>query len=119
MGPEFIIATIDQPEPRGVQFSELYNLQKSITHLTLLWDYHSYHVNLVDKVFIINGGRKLQVEQFPGPVRLVYARRNTMMMTGGNPKPLITYLLGMEDDNNQLLLHVSDTGGTWAWKNHR
>lgn len=123
MVPEYIISTVDQGSPRIVPFSELYAQRRDITAMTLLWDHNSYHVNVVDRYFIINGGRKLHFEDlFPVPM-ILYSRRNRFEVSDGEgaKDPMVTYLLGLQsqDEKKQLFLHISGDGQAWAWDNAR
>ena len=125
MAPEIIISTKSQPTPAVVPFSALFSQRESITQMTLLWDYNSYHVNLSDKYFIVNGGRKLFFEDnIEGEIRLLYARRNRMSVSIGSPgadcdKFVSAYLLGVESDKKKLFLIISDDGAEWGWKDNR
>lgn len=127
MSPEIIICTIDQPNPSVVPFSELYGQKEKITQMVFLWDYNSYLVNLPEKYFIVNGGRKLFFgDNIEGEIRILYARRNRMSVSVNQDvveqesnSQTTSYLLGVESSDKQLLLIISEDGGAWAWKNKK
>lgn len=129
---EFMVTTKGNNVPKTVQFEQLYGLKPDITSVTLLWNTNCYHVNVPQKVFIINGGRRIVMKGFEKAenIELLYARRNTveidMQKTSGNgqaPKPEQSYLLGfqgmIDGEKREIMLHISEAGELWYWRDHR
>jgi hypothetical protein len=130
--PEFFITTQDNPEVRPVPFVNLYAQRDFMTSMTLLWDCNSYHINIIDKYFIINGGRRIPVTGKLDSIKVLYARRNNVELTvtgGKEVKRGISYLLGFEavNDNNltegpvkhELMLHISSDGKVYTFRDKR
>jgi len=134
MKVEWIITTSDDEGPRKVQFRELYALKDKIEQMTILWDVNSYHVNIPERYFIINGGRKLFFKDEFDEAVLFYAKRNRKTI-GMNKAPVartvegkvlshsVTYLLGLDgtQDGKEkiLLLQTSPDGKFWRWQDHK
>lgn len=126
--PEWIITRVDDPKPQRVEFPDLFSQKDQITSIAVLWDTNSYYVNIEEGYFIINGGRRLQ----PTGVammedrRIEYARRNSRSFAVGQQDKSVnssSYLVGIEgrieNEERQLLIHVSSDGRSWGWKSHR
>ena len=130
---EFIITVQKDLVPKTVKFEQLNSIRDKITSLTFLWTTNSYYVNIVRKYFIINGGRRLQIEKdFHGyeKVALLYCKRHTITMGtneiisngGGVKKHNIFYIMGLQgigDEPKEILLHISPNGRMWKWLDHR
>ncbi len=101
--PEWVISVYGEPKPRSVSFKELFELKDKISSMTLLWNTHSFYVNVEEGYFIINGGRRLKPLPFESleDKKILYARRNSMNVTvSGNDDLkqgdiIVTYLLGV------------------------
>ena len=120
---EIIITTQEDPKPRVVDFSELYTLREDISSMMYLWDTNCYYVDVVNRTFIINGGRKIKFETFRDS-RILYRRRNqvhvTMDAPGSNGKKHdIHWLLGIEDKGtgDMVFVEVTENGHDFAWQN--
>ena len=132
MGPEFIVRVKDEKSPRPIEFEDICALKDRLLSLTLLWDTNCYLVNRERRFFIINGGRKIALEDFKGcrDLGVFYRRRhNKDLIFGAVPDQAVegehrvSYLIGFEGtvDNEEKItfLHVSPDGKTWLWKNHK
>jgi len=129
--PDFIITTDDNAEAREIQFSDIFNLKNKITSIMLLWDYNSYYVNIEQGYFIINGGKRIQptVATMMLHKKLEYARRNRMDIQMDGDDTLeesdirMSYLFGIEgivdNEHKSILLHISEDGFLWGWRDKR
>jgi len=75
--PEWFITTVSRKDPEKVLFKDIFKQRNEILSMMILWDYNSYYVNILDRYFIINGGRRLQptvLLQLENPI-VCYARR--------------------------------------------
>jgi hypothetical protein len=125
-----MITTYENFSAHKVDFSELYSKKNQITSMLLMWDYNSYYVNITNKYFIINGGNRIRptiMETMEQPV-LEYARRNRANIeinveSTKNGKVEISYLIGVtglcDGTAKSILLHISETGDMWMWKEDR
>jgi len=119
---EIIITTIENPsQPRVVQFSDLYSLRNDIKSMMYLWNTNCYYVDVVDRTFIINGGRKVKLDF--GECKILYRRRSQLKLavnTGDSTERKTLWLLGIEEKggtNQMTFLIVSDDGRVWRWAN--
>ena len=128
--PTFLVSTEYPLKYKICSFSQLYNIRFDIKSLILLWDFNSYLINIHDKYFIINGGRKIQPNVFNEmkDFHLIYARRNriNIVLDSDKPteKPQKFYLFGIEGkflDNmaNSILLQISEDGTQWIWRDKK
>lgn len=120
---EIIITTQeDSNQPRVVEFLDLYDLRNDITTMMYLWNANSYFVDVVNRTFIINGGRKLKFGDM-GPCRILYRRRNQQRYATNDlskaSEKVVLWLLGLEEigTKRRLLLIVSEDGVAWRWAN--
>ena len=123
---EIIITTSKFPdEPRGVDFGELYDLHRSedIITMMLLWNHNSYYVNSQERTFIVNGGRKMVLEQL-GECKFLYRRRtqfevgmNNLKDVSGPKDKRVNWLIGFEEIGTavMVLLQISEDGLHWMW----
>lgn len=128
MSPEWIVWIGDDPKPVSLQFEELFPVKDQIKKVVLLWDTNSYVIDVVNKSFIINGGRLFQpvgLQDMENAV-LEYAARHTRqlsMTADSESSESISYLAGVkgtiENEERQLLIHVSSDGRSWSWKDHK
>lgn len=126
---EWIISNHDKPEPHVVDFEEIYDLRDQINSITLLWDTNSYHVDLVRKEIIINGGRRICIKGFErmGDLTAIAVKRHTKRISfngdEGDPGEMVSYLIGWEKDvegeKKEIMLHISPDGREWCWRDHR
>ena len=126
-GPEWIITTYEDDNPRKVDFLELLGLRDQISSALLLWNFNSYYINLSEAYFIINGGRKIQPTVFFNMTdrKFLYARRHRETLPVGvelgneNKTHEVFYLLGVEGmiegEKKELLLFISSDGSLWKW----
>jgi len=124
--PEWIVKYLDKDIPDSVEFESIFPSRDRIEHLTLLWDTNSYHLNVAERFFIVNGGRRLrpQILEEWGVCRLLAVRRWTreLSMTGDQVRAdSARYLLGFvgSDESEQLFVHVAEDGASWAWEKKR
>lgn len=120
---EIIITTRENSsKPRVVRFSDLFSLRDDIRSMMYLWNTNNYYVDVIDRIFIINGGRKLGFTDF-GPCRVLYRRRNqrTFALNNVNSEPEKTtlWLMGLEEigTERKLFLIISEDGHNWSWEN--
>ncbi len=131
-----------KPDPRGeldwiisedetlkkVQFNYIFPNKEHIDSITMLFDTNSYIINVRQRFFIINGGRRIQ----PKPVMLmdevwplaVKRRRKTVTLNGEESgDESLSYLLGIEGilngEKREVLIQISQDGSLWAWKSKR
>jgi len=130
--PIIIITTYCNTTPRRIAFQDLYAIKNEITSLQLLWDFNSYFINIPIGYFIINGGNRIRpmvVEGMEIPV-IEYAKRNRVDMalnTIDDPDKTneikISYLIGItglcDGVSKSVLLHISDNGSVWSWRDSR
>lgn len=128
MSPEWIVWIGDDPKPVSLQFEELYPVKDQIKKAVLLWDTNSYVIDVVNKTFIVNGGRPIQP---PGlhslqNAEIEYAARHTRqlsMTSDSESSERISFLVGVkgtiQGEERSLLLHISDDGSMWQWKDTR
>ena len=124
MGPDFVIATVDNPQPHVVQFEDLYAQREQIAHITLLWNFNSYHVNVAERHFIVNGGRMIirGEDQFSGTAQLIYTRRkrvDMLMEDDSIPAHRTLYLVGLKDGDRELMLEIAEDGSRYTWRTKR
>lgn len=120
---EIIITTRENSsKPRVVRFSDLFSLRDDIRSMMYLWNTNNYYVDVINRIFIINGGRKLGFTDL-GPCRVLYRRRNqrTFTLNNGNsgPEKTTLWLIGLEEigTERKLFLIISEDGHNWSWKN--
>ena len=122
--PHEIIITIrkDSKSTRVVQFSDLYALRTEIEKMIYLWNTNCYYVDVVNRTFIINGGRKMQIEKM-GECKILY-RRRTQFEKGidsddSEPKnKKINWILGIEEIETKkvVFVQISEDGKNWSWE---
>jgi len=119
---EIIITTRENPnQPRVVQFSDLFSIRDDIKSMMYLWNANCYYVDVVDQVFIINGGRKIKIEAYDN-CKVMYRRRNAISYTvnsNNGPKKKVNWLLGLEEIKTEkmVFLQISEDGCFWSWEN--
>jgi len=130
---EFVVTTRGEITPKVIPFENLFVLKPNIIAMTLLWNVNSYHVNIEQRLFILNGGRRIHINGFEDAenIRILYVRRNNLKMSvnsDGNGQPKeekheVSYLLGWEGEikgeTKQLMIHISPDGCNWYWREHR
>ncbi|MBW1995094.1 MAG: hypothetical protein JRI77_11700, partial [Deltaproteobacteria bacterium] len=122
----------DEPKPHAVGFGEIYRLKPRITSLTVLWDTNSYHVDVSRRHFVINGGRRISMQEIfkdAENVEPIAVRRHTKYLTINNDQnakheeEAVTFLVGLEGmvkgEKREILVHISPGGTMWMWKNKR
>jgi hypothetical protein len=113
-----IIVTEDKVEPRVVRFEELFSMRDRITSIMFLWNANSYYVNALTNTFMVNGGRKIKVENL-GECSILYRRRNSLVTstTGGEQRRMLAWMIGLQskEDKKMLALKIDDDGATWQW----
>lgn len=118
----------DDAGVRKVLFKDIFPNRDKIQAITMLWDTNTYQVNLEDLCFIINGGRRIQptaLLQFTDVKPVAIKRhRKEMSLTGGDTgEEQVSFLLGvsgiLDGEERQLLLHISQDGSLWAWRNNK
>ena len=127
MDPEFIITRSFEPKgPIPVEFESIFKSRDSVTSLMLLWDIASYHVDVLQRQFIICGGRRLisnDALSFNGKVWIFCAKRHQREVNAENvedvKKERLFYLLGITNDTDYLYLQISEDGKQWMWRNKR
>lgn len=134
MALEFIVTTRDRAVPTPIKFENIYSIRKDITSMSLLWDLNCYHVNVPRRYFIINGGRRVRIQQFAKcpDAELLYCKRHTKELEfgtsdgngqGKEKKHEISYILGfhgtVEGKDQEIMIHVSPNGAEWYWKDKR
>jgi hypothetical protein len=83
--------------------------------MTILWDNNCYYVNINQKYFIINGGRKQLFQTSTNDKAVIfYTRRNTQEI-GKEKSPRSSYLLGADYGSGKIYIHISDDGKYWTW----
>lgn len=125
--PEWFITDSLEGKPKQVNFPDIFSIKSDVKSLMILWPLSSYYVNIEEKYFIIQGGKRIQPSGITEmkDVRLLYARRNRQDMTlDGQSKVLhVSYLIGiegeLEGETRVLFLEVSDDGRFWRWKFER
>ncbi|MHA2426512.1 MAG: hypothetical protein ACXADB_00530 [Candidatus Hermodarchaeia archaeon] len=122
--PHEIIVTIkdDPNQPRVVSFSDLFAIRDDITTMTHLWNTNCYYVNVLQKSFMINGGRRIRFNSPFGDCALLYRRRTRKTIAlDGNGKPIteIAWIMGIEDKETKEMafLIISEDGRNWEWRN--
>lgn len=125
--PEWFITDSMGEKPRIVDFPDIFAIKSDVKSLMILWPLSSYYVNVKEKYFIIQGGKRIQptgIDEMKD-VKLLYARRNRQDMTldGQNKVLHVSYLMGVEgqlDGKTRVLyLEVSEDGRLWRWKFER
>ena len=118
--PTWIITFKDEELPKVVSFKDLYAIRNNINSALLLWDYNSYRVDIKDKYFCVNGGKKIYIQEMETP-EFVYLRRNirNIYENSTNSDTNTFYILGMQENSNTLVLNISSDGSNWAWKTHK
>jgi len=122
---EIIITTRENQTPQIVPFEALYQLHQTevITTMMLLWNHNSYYVSVPDKTFIVNGGRKLALEQF-GECEFLYRRRNQVEVgmnepsdDGGEKTKVVNWIIGLKSvgADTMVLLQIAEDGHAWSW----
>lgn len=134
MDPEYIITTSEKPESHLVDFGEVFKQRDHIRTITLLWNTNSYLVNVEKRFFLINGGRRMQVNDLVQSSKVLpfLIRRGqnklTVNMSDPNDKGKIhgqsrTHLLGLEAEvrgvRKEIMIHISASGKEWVWKDKR
>jgi hypothetical protein len=127
--PEWIISTHEKPAPHAVSFEKIFPQREQINSITLLWDTNSYHVDVVRKQFIINGGRRIHINGAEKAERLIpfAIRRHTQKISlngdGKQDDETISYIIGWEsikeDQKKEIMIHISPDGREWYWRDHR
>lgn len=117
---EIIITTIEDPETRKkVQFSDLYSIRKSIATAVFLWNTNSYYVDVLQQIFIINGGRRIKYSEFKNPV-FMYRKRNRVQYKTGETlneeDRSVLWIMGIagESKDDTLFLEISEDGKEWS-----
>jgi hypothetical protein len=122
---EIIVTTRENPDAKVVEFGELFKLhqEESINSMMLLWNHNSYFVNSDERIFMINGGRKMVLEQL-GECEFLYRRRNQFQMgmnapdgNGGPKNKLVNWIIGVKErgTDTMVLLQIAEDGHAWAW----
>lgn len=128
---EFIVKLRTEEAPKNLPFKELFHNRPEMASMMLLWNNNSYYINVEDRYFLINGGRRIipaVLVLMKNPI-VLYARRNKQEVNMNMDKPsemgdrTITYLLGAEGIvdgiSKEILLEVSENGLFWKWRNKR
>ena len=127
------IARIGSGEAQVLQFEQLYELREKITELTIAWPCNTYKVNVSEKYFILNGGMKIRMKGMEDieDAIILYTRRvrktlhincDGQLLEGGENEE-ISYLLGIQGNafgtKREYLVHVSQDGMIWVWRDKR
>lgn len=125
---EFIVKLKNEDTPKTLPFKELFQNRSNMESMQLLWDCSSYYVNVEERYFIINGGRRVQPDNLvmmESPM-VLYTRRNKQEVGMDGVEVgdrVITYLLGAEGIvdgiHKEILLEIEETGILWRWRKHR
>ena len=129
---EFLVTTKSDKIPKVMQFEVIAGYKPEIETMTLLWNANSYHVNLPQRLFIINGGRRIHIQGWEDveSVNILYYKRHNreVSVNGDNGSPregpnVVSYLRGWEggvaEDAKQIMLHIGPNGKEWYWRDHR
>jgi len=134
MDPEYIITTSEKPESHLVDFGEVFKQRDHIKTITLLWNTNSYLVNVEKRFFLINGGRRMQVNNLvqsskvlPFLIRRHQAKIGVGFADGDGggevSEHTLTHLLGLEAEvlgvRKEIMIHISTDGREWVWKDRR
>lgn len=135
MSLSFLVSTKKDNKQIVIDFKDIFNIKSDLRTMTLLWNTNSYHVNLVGRFFIVNGGRKINIGGFDTVkcIEIIYAKRHSMAVSfntsdkngkGNIQKETITYLLGMQGKDikgtkREIMLHVSTNGDEHEWLDKR
>lgn len=127
--PEWIISTKTQVAPHVVEFKELFAIRKEILSMTLLWTFNCYHVDVRRGQFLINGGRRIRIDDMQQDIEILYARRNRTTIAlntvadNGGAVHEVSYLLGLQDttcdEKREVMIHISPDGNEWYWRDRR
>ena len=117
---EIIVTTRSQQgKAKRVSFSEIYPIKDDIETIMFLWNSNSYYVSVKDKTFIVNGGRRLHINDI-GKCKLLSRKRNqlTLSTTGDEGKEQkIFWLVGVESEDKVCYLKISEDGKVYEWCN--
>ena len=118
---EIIITTRENPDARVVHFSQLFDQQKDITSMMHLWNANSYYVDVASRTFIINGGRKMVMNEI-GECSILYRRRNSFEMGVNSTNPdfqskKVNWIVGIVEigTHKKILLQIAEDGHEWMW----
>ena len=116
---EIVVSIKGNPNPKTVEFSELYALRDSIGSIMVFWNTNSYYVDSVSKTFIINGGRKVRFNEMED-CRILYRRRTRaeMAVNSGEEKSReVIWIFGIESmaTGSTVFVEVSEDGKNWQW----
>jgi len=121
---EIIVRVKTDPTPMVVTREELYPIREKLDSMMLLWNTASYYVDTKQKMFIVNGGRKLFMD-FEDGVKIVYRMRRSVTygLTSKEPpthhEAWVMGLEGIKDGKpKQVFLVIEHGGETWGWENH-
>lgn len=115
-----IIVAREGMEPMVLPFEQLHDIKDSITSIMLLWNTSSFYVDRLSKTFIVNGGRKLRMENL-GECSILYRKRSavTVSVNGGEQGRKVSWIIGLQDDHDKIVaLKVDERGSTWEWIDH-
>jgi len=112
-----------------IPFKELLHTCDKLKQLALIWDCNSYLINIEDRYFVVNGGRRLAIRDDLRDIKLIYRRRKRAVLKmneiGRTPdqdrKPETFYLLGISGKNGSdipqhILLQISECGQFFIWQ---
>ncbi len=128
---EFIVSTKDRPQPYKIEFEKIFPLKPQIKSAVLLFNFNSYLVNVKEKFFVINGGRKISIKGFEScsdlKVTVVKRHRRELSLgkaeSNGKGKEYVFFLLGwegtVEGEKKELFLNISPEGNQWFWASKR
>lgn len=121
---EIIVTTFSEPtKQQVVDFSRLFEMREDIASMMYLWNTNCYYVNVQDRTFMINGGRKIQFSDLR-KCRVLYRRRNSVSYSlnpqgNGKPERRTSWILGVEEKGTKrmVMLIIGEDGSTWQWAN--
>lgn len=118
---EILVTVQDDPNPRKVEFSDLFPLRESLQSVMFLFNTNSYYVDALSKTFIINGGRRICFKEL-GECEILYRKRNRaeVSLTGDQKgSPMTFYLIGLREKETGRVVFtmVTEDGASWEWGN--
>lgn len=114
---------------KKVLFKDIFPNRDNIESIMMLWDTNSYYINVKNKYFLINGGRRVQpialLEMEDLKPLAVHRHRkelstNTMDVTGNESSLFLVGVTGIiKDEVRDLFLYISQDGSMWSWGTKR
>ena len=122
--PVWIARSPGEAQYRPIDFYAIKSLPTPPVGLGVIWPFNSYVVDSEHMTVTINGGTNIGARGFlNGADHAVIVhwkrRRKELGLTGGESRESESYLLGLQAGDHCVLLHISETGRMWSFKNAR